>query len=682
MKKVFLIPLFLFVWTCCFAQNYLPDDYSLHKAVELLNNKQYDDALSTVDTYLKSNSKSSDAYTLRSNIQFKQGKYAAALTNINIAIKYYKKGGLIPLYFIYESRAEIYAETEMYDKSIADYTKVYNMLKNGDDLEEIHDVLYNRAQVYWEIGDYENAAADYKLMLTHDEADQVAMMGLVRELIRQEQFQDAIDLATKCEKLDNSYAEIYRFRMQAYNLNGDTQLAIDDVFRYIQKVDDPNSDYYYDILKKDLDYSLMIANTYCNNYDDISWIMTRIQIYEWLNDYEKALEAYNKLTDDYGESATLSYHKSYCYYELGNFTKAIEEIKKYNEQNNGGSCSSLIMLASYYEALGEYDDALENYTKAVEKEPRFAFPIQKRAWVYECIGNYKAAIDDYSAAIKIYDGDSESYYLRGRALYLQGDKELSQEDFSKVLEMDTLVTKDSRRHYALLFMGREKEGLQWIDKVVATFPDDAGSYYEKACVLALMGKKSEAIDALRTSFQKGYCHLAHVEKDRDLDAIRDLSAYKQLIEEYKVKFATTSVGPRAGAQDVLAVVTEIPMKRMRGGVYEVACGVNGLPLKFIFDTGASSVSISSVEASFMLKNGYLSSDDIKGKEYFSTATGEISEGTIIRLKEIKVGDAVLKNVDASVVNNQQAPLLLGQSVLERFGTITIDNINSKLIIKQ
>ena len=84
----------------------------------------------------------------------------------------------------------------------------------------------------------------------------------------------------------------------------------------------------------------------------------------------------------------------------------------------------------------------------------------------------------------------------------------------------------------------------------------------------------------------------------------------------------------------------------------------------------------------MLKNGYLKEEDIKGKEYFSTATGEMREGVIIRLREIKIGDVVLKNVDASVAHNQQAPLLLGQSVLERFGTITIDNINSKLIIKQ
>ena len=81
-------------------------------------------------------------------------------------------------------------------------------------------------------------------------------------------------------------------------------------------------------------------------------------------------------------------------------------------------------------------------------------------------------------------------------------------------------------------------------------------------------------------------------------------------------------------------------------------------------------------------SSYGDAADIKGKEYCSTATGEIHEGTKIRLREIKIGDSVLRNVEASVTHNQQAPLLLGQSVLERFGTITIDNINSRLIIKQ
>ena len=74
--------------------------------------------------------------------------------------------------------------------------------------------------------------------------------------------------------------------------------------------------------------------------------------------------------------------------------------------------------------------------------------------------------------------------------------------------------------------------------------------------------------------------------------------------------------------------------------------------------------------------------DVKGKKHYMTASGDIHEGTILKLKEVKLGDAVLKNIEASVVHSQKAPLLLGQSVLEKFGTITIDNVNSKLIIKQ
>lgn len=123
------------------------------------------------------------------------------------------------------------------------------------------------------------------------------------------------------------------------------------------------------------------------------------------------------------------------------------------------------------------------------------------------------------------------------------------------------------------------------------------------------------------------------------------------------------------------------MKKMYGGTYEVACTVNGLPLRMIFDTGASDVTISSVEANFMLKNGYLSESDVKGRRSYVNANGEIHDGTVLRLKEVKLGDIVLKNIEASVVHSQTAPLLLGQSVLERFGVITIDNLNSKLYIE-
>ena len=66
---------------------------------------------------------------------------------------------------------------------------------------------------------------------------------------------------------------------------------------------------------------------------------------------------------------------------------------------------------------------------------------------------------------------------------------------------------------------------------------------------------------------------------------------------------------------------------------------------------------------------------------YLTADGNIAEGSVICIREVQVGDVTLKNIEASVVKNQKAPLLLGQSVLERFGSFTLDNYNSKLIIK-
>ncbi len=111
------------------------------------------------------------------------------------------------------------------------------------------------------------------------------------------------------------------------------------------------------------------------------------------------------------------------------------------------------------------------------------------------------------------------------------------------------------------------------------------------------------------------------------------------------------------------------------GVNYVWIEINGLKLRFVFDTGASNISISPAEASVLYRQGTLNRNDILDIEYFQDATGRISEGTTINLRTVKIGDIVLKDVKATVVNNENAPLLLGQSVMERFGKIEIDNEN-------
>lgn len=108
------------------------------------------------------------------------------------------------------------------------------------------------------------------------------------------------------------------------------------------------------------------------------------------------------------------------------------------------------------------------------------------------------------------------------------------------------------------------------------------------------------------------------------------------------------------------------------GVYYVPIEVNGLNLRFIFDTGASSVLISSAEAVVMYRQGLITDEDILGASQMQDATGGISTGVVVNLRSVKIGGIILNDIQATVVDNIQAPLLLGQTALSKFGKVSLD----------
>jgi clan AA aspartic protease (TIGR02281 family) len=122
----------------------------------------------------------------------------------------------------------------------------------------------------------------------------------------------------------------------------------------------------------------------------------------------------------------------------------------------------------------------------------------------------------------------------------------------------------------------------------------------------------------------------------------------------------------------------IEMKPYRG-VFMIDCKINGIPMEFILDTGASNVSLSSTEALFLIKQGLITEDDILGSTRFQNANGQILEGTKIKLKSIEIAGIIVNDVIATVVSKTDAPLLLGQSFLSKLGPIKIDG--NKLIIE-
>lgn len=144
---------------------------------------------------------------------------------------------------------------------------------------------------------------------------------------------------------------------------------------------------------------------------------------------------------------------------------------------------------------------------------------------------------------------------------------------------------------------------------------------------------------------------------------------KAIFKSFKVVIGEQ---PSAGFENITSTNT-INVKRT-GGVYSVPVELNGvLKIDFIFDSGASDVSISPDVALILLKTGTIKNEDWLPGAYYSFADGSTAKSARFKLKSVKIGNKTITNVVCSISNSIHAPMLLGQSVLGKFGKYTFDN---------
>lgn len=189
--------------------------------------------------------------------------------------------------------------------------------------------------------------------------------------------------------------------------------------------------------------------------------------------------------------------------------------------------------------------------------------------------------------------------------------------------------------YALLALGEKEKAIDYMNRVIENDSTDCGNYYDAACFYSRIGDLDKSLENLRQSFEKGFRRFHHVKADDDLEALRQTEGFKALIEEFESRTNTVTVQAESEESQVSERV-EIPFTP-DGGCVSVKCSINELPLNFIFDTGASIVSLSQVEANFMLKNGYLKREDFVGSGRFVDANGDVSEGTVVNLRNVDFG---------------------------------------------
>jgi clan AA aspartic protease (TIGR02281 family) len=113
----------------------------------------------------------------------------------------------------------------------------------------------------------------------------------------------------------------------------------------------------------------------------------------------------------------------------------------------------------------------------------------------------------------------------------------------------------------------------------------------------------------------------------------------------------------------------------------VAVEVNGqAPLDFHIDSGAAHVSVPAYVFQQMKSAGSVRAEDMLGTETYVLGNGTTIKAETFRIRTLKVGSVVVRDVRASV-SQYAGPPLLGMSFLGRFNSWSVDNGRGMLILK-
>lgn len=649
-----------------------PDSYNYSRGVEAINNNNAEEALDYLNKEINEHPDNGYAFAWIALVRNYNEEFGRALTAANVAVKKIPSKDKEYKAFAYGTRAQVYLNLEDTIQALKDYSQAINIVPDDDR-------FYNqRAQVYYEQGKYDLADKDYLKMISLKEGDVMGYMGIGRNANAQKRYEDAIKQFDYVVKLEPNYSSAYSFRAESYIGLKKYNEAIDDVISALG-IDRDRKAFYELQELADSAFEQTVAKLKVQKIkepNEQSWDYDLGIVYKRAAKYNKAIAYYKESLEKESNIITASRISS-CYDDLGDYDKALEYCNQAIALDSVKT-NYLYEKANILDNAGRTQEAIKTMSDYIANTPDEPAGYYQRGWFKDHSGDIEGALEDYTMAITLQPNVAYAYLNRGVLYRLKGENAKAESDFKQVVRLDSIPEEAECSFYAYYYLGQKDKAIEILNTILDK--DKKGNCYDAACLYSVMGEKEKALSYLRQSLEDGYRRFAHIKRDRDLNNIRNTEEFKVLLKEFEEKHLQEIAADADGDDSAYELkVEEIPFTK-EGGVCKVKCAINGLPLHFIFDTGAADVSISSVEATFMAKNDFLSFSDIIGKQNYQTADGNITEGTIINLKDVKLGSLHLNNIKASVVRNQAAPLLLGQSVLSKLGKIEIDNTKKVLRI--
>ena len=123
------------------------------------------------------------------------------------------------------------------------------------------------------------------------------------------------------------------------------------------------------------------------------------------------------------------------YLEKGQNDDAISDFDKAIELNPKDA-EIYFFRGNAYHNKRQFDKAMSDYSKAIEINPRYTNAYYSRGLYYQTIEEYRKAISDFDKVIKIDPENAYAYYYRGCAHFAKEKYRKALSDYNKAIKID------------------------------------------------------------------------------------------------------------------------------------------------------------------------------------------------------------------------------------------------------
>ena len=254
----------------------------------------------------------------------------------------------------------------------------------------------------------------------------------------------------------------------------------------------------------------------------------------FMQDYEEAIEKFDRVNYiSIGSNffkTQAAFYKAVALVELEKYQEAVEAYKKYLE-NNDEDAEGWDNLGKAYTNLEKNEDALKCFGNALANEKDDPIMWANKAQVLVDLERPEEALEFCNKALELKNDDVVALLTKSEALVCLDKFDESVAIIKKLNQIDPenfylwnvlgVTHMESPNEY--------QEALSCFEKGLKLQPAEEVLWYNKACVLSLMNKQDDALDALFVAISIEPENLTTISDEEDFDKIKNSERFKKFL---------------------------------------------------------------------------------------------------------------------------------------------------------